>query len=595
MIGRRRHAAIASLLVALAAGWSPHPARAAGAHITPSVTLTPESIGLGQTTTLTITLETSGLSDVRFEPRFELENFDKISGASRAQKVSFVNGRVTRSDSLSWRLRPIQAGPARVYRIRVEVDTKVFVLDDVQIEIAEEPVPQPRQRSAGRSPFAELDEMWDPFGRRRAREPLPPFKPNIFMRAEVSPRSPFVGQQVLYTLYLFTQADVAAIDPVEMPDFAGAWSQEVPQPEPRKVTMTKVQDVDYGRVILLRKALFPLRDGRLEIEPVRARLVIKVPERSWLGPLLDRTEQIERTSNKLAVEVKPLPEAPEGFQGAVGQLELASHLEPAELEVGQAATLTVSLAGEGHIQGLPAPALPELDSVRRFPPEQSGRDKIVGTKVRGERSWTYVLVPDQPGEWELPEIRYPYFDPAAGEFKEAVAEAVKLRSLPDPETLAASAPTPATEEATEAGADLVAGSGLPRPSPWLWTLLALLPLLLAFLFKLRPSSQRRQDCRDLKRSLRQAAEIKSPRRSVDQIESSWREFLVRRWDLRPGVAPAKWGDLLEEKGANAETVEQIDRLAEDLNYLRFAPELAAADTVRTEILTRSARLLRTLG
>ncbi|MDH3744001.1 MAG: BatD family protein [Acidobacteriota bacterium] len=580
------------------------PANAVGSYITPSASLEPNPIGLGQVTTLTITVETSGLSDVRFEPRFKLENLEKVSGASRAQKVSFVNGRVTRSDSLSWRLRPTQAGVARVFGMRVEIDTKIFVLDDIPIEISEEPVEVQRQPGAVSSPFAELDDLWDPFGRRRTREPLPVVKPKVFLRAEVSPRKPFAGQQVLYTLFLFTQADVAAIDPIDMPDFHGAWSQEVPQPEPRRVTMTKVQDVDYGRVVLLRRALFPLRDGPLEIDPIRARMVIKVPERSWLGPLMSRAEEIERTSNSVSLEVLPLPDAPTGFRGAVGQLELESRLEPQQLEVGQAATLELSLSGTGHIQGLPAPDIPELNGVRRFPPEQSGSNEILATRVHGQRSWTYVLVPDRPGEWSLPEIRYPFFDPVAGEFREAATKVIDLRVLPretgatDRETAVrheAKGEQEPTESASALDTEFVAGSAIPRPSPWLWTLAALLPLLVIFVLRTRLGGQRREDSRELKDRLREAAKLKSPRRAVDEIEACWKTFLAHRWELEETASPAHWGDLLEAKGASPETVEQMDRLAEDLDYLRHAPELAASDMVRAEILDRSTRLLRALA
>ncbi|WP_372760817.1 hypothetical protein, partial [Litorivivens sp.] len=67
---RPRLLLVAALLYPVVGG---DPAAGAASYITPSATLEPNPIGLGQTTVLTISVETSGLSDVQFEPRFKLE------------------------------------------------------------------------------------------------------------------------------------------------------------------------------------------------------------------------------------------------------------------------------------------------------------------------------------------------------------------------------------------------------------------------------------------------------------------------------------------------------------------------------------------
>ena len=487
------------------------PASASSSHVAPKAVLTHQVIGVEQTTTLVIEVESSGLASVAFQPHFELENLDIVGRPSRSEKMSYANGRVTRNDSLSWRLRPLEVGPGRVFAIRVEIGDKVFILDELAVVIQEDPVEM--QRGSLRSAFDELDEIWDPFGRRRSRS-TPRVQPKVFLRAEATPREPFVGQQVLYTLYLFTQADVGAINPEKLPEFSGAWVHEIPQPEQQRAEMVEIQEERYGRVVLLRKALFPLREGPLEFDPVTARMVIKVPERSVFGPLLDRTEEIERTSNRVSIDVKALPDPPDGFEGAVGRLALEVDLEPTELEMGQAATLKVSLTGEGHIQGLATPKVDELDGVRRFPPEQGGGARVVGNRVKGERSWTWVLVPEAPGRWEVPAIRYPYFDPTTGEFKVASSEPKTLVAKAEAGAARVAVRVPEAEPegavpATSAPGDLAAKLAA---RPWVLGALVLVPVLLVLALKgVRSGSRRRHEAQQLRERLRVAAAERRPR------------------------------------------------------------------------------------
>ena len=567
------------------------PALAAGSYLSPSARLEHETIGLEQVTVLVIEVKSDDRASVAFEPDFRLENLEIVGRPSRSNMSSFTNGRLTRSDALIWTLRPLAVGPAHVKVIRVTIEERIFVLDDLSLEVQEEPVEmeQPRAR---RSPFDDLEEMLDPFGRRRGRRPEPAPQPKVFLRAEATPRDPYVGQQVLYTLYLFTQADVAAIEPAEMPEFNGLWVHELPESNQRSTVLTDVGDERYGRAVMLRKALFPLRAGEIEIGPMSARMAIKVPASAFYGPLLDRVEQIQRTSNKVALDVRPLPPAPAGYDGAVGRLDLQVDLEPAELEVGEAASLKVTLEGEGHIQGLEAPELAQLEGLRRFPPEQSGGSTITGHRVRGKRTWTYVLVPDAAGRWELGPIDYPYFDPAAGEYRVATSEPRVLLARPE-KVASVETPKPAAPE-TETAPKPAAGPF--RSRPWLFGLVALVPVLLVLALRgVRGGARHRQETRELKERLRTATETRRPRRAAEQVEAAWREYLTRRWQIdSPGGADG-WGDLLEERGVEPAAAEQMDRLAEDLRYLRLAPELSSTRAVRQDLLQRSLRLLRRLG
>src|SRR5258707_1043498 len=76
--------------------------------------------------------------------------------------------------------------------------------------------------------------------------------PLAFLRGEVSNDHPFVNQQVLYTIYLYSRIEVSAVNPLSSPDLNGFWARDVALPERLPTEIVALGDLRYGRVPLLR-------------------------------------------------------------------------------------------------------------------------------------------------------------------------------------------------------------------------------------------------------------------------------------------------------------------------------------------------------
>jgi len=593
-------AALAAIVTTAVIGWLAAGAAPAQEAESATAKLEPGLIGVGQIATLTLEAQGSGLKDLQLDPQFSLENFEIVSGPIQSQRWQFVNGRTSRSESLIWRLRANEAGTAQVSQITLKVNDSVFELPDQTLRVQKDPIESFDRYGRRRfpDPFEDL-----PFSRRRRPQRLET-DPDLFLRAEATPRKPFVGQQVLYTLYLFTQADVGSINPEQVPGFEGFWVEDIPQSKNLKPEMVDIQGKRYGRVVLLRKAIFPRRPGRVELEPVRTRLVASMPDYSWLGSVIYRRRELYRTSNAVTIDVKPLPETPAGFRGAVGKLELSAQLEPQELRVGEAATLTVTLEGQGNIQGVLEPELPVLEGVRVYPPEQSSRSRISGTWVHGEKSWKYVLVPDRAGSWEIPPLSIDYFDPYEPAFRAAEAKPITLTALAPLQSIPtiglSDAPADASESAPGPVPDLVAATEPKEPSPgwhrkplFLGGTAVLVAAMLVFpvarLLRSRSQSRRR-----LCERLRRASTMQHGRRAADALESAWRDFLEERFEIPAESAAEQWPQRLRTAGLRPAGLAELGRLVEDLEYLRCAPELSASESLIAELVARSLKLARTL-
>ncbi len=579
-------------------------------------------LGLDEIAVLSLKIE-GGDGETNAVPEFQLENFHIASGPSRSTSILIDNGVPSSVLTLSWQLRPEGVGPARVYSASARVDGERMALPEHRLEILE-------QAAAGRQRQSAADDLLEALRSRgsdppspevlsqaagsRRRRSRPPTAPRIILRAEAIPAEPYVGQQVLYTLYLFTDVDVHSPQ-LKLPDFKGFWTREIPQPEDIEPEPVLDRGERVYRFVLLQRALFPRRHGRLEIPPAVATLEAMVRGSGRLRSLLPQAREIERTSNPVTVPVRQLPPPPPGFEGAVGELELHAALEPRELESGDAATLTLTLEGRGHLSGIAAPRLGELAGMRVFAPQQQSGETLVGKSVAGNRSWSYVLVPERPGEWLLPAVEIPYFDPRQGRYLTARTSPQELRVRHSTRMAHEAGQTVELHSIRTAALPLVAGSRRiwPGVQVWLFGLPWGLAVVALLIRRRRGPACRAPACRGpacrapacrgpaanqahhrLLRSLREAAAETRPRHSAARLEEAWRGFLEERWGITPGTPSTRWGQLLKAAGAAPASAEELVGLADDLHYLRYAPQLSSTEELRRELLERSRKIARRL-
>lgn len=533
-----------------------------------------------------------------FEPSFELDNLEVIRKPTLSESFRFINGSYTRTLRRTWLLRPLSVGQAAVRGIRVRVDGEVFQLPTERLRVQQEAPPRQRYRSppSGSGTFST-----DPSRRRPTLpSPRPVSSASVFLRAEAEPRDPWVGQQVLYTLYLYTQADINSIYPRRVPPFQGFWAHEVTLPRQPSPEMVDVDGERYGRVPLLKRVLFPRRPGLFDVEPAEYDLIAQRRPPGRAGSRRVRPQQLSRRANNLRLMVRELPPAPPAFGGAVGRFEIAARLEPGKLAVGEAATLEVTLSGDGHIQSLPAPELPELPGVTVYPPEETGGGDVQRDRLHGERSWRFVLVPEQTGRWEMEGFELSYFDPQAGGYRIARAPRVTLEARPSTARATGEPPGPGGElhPIRSAAVPTDAGGGFEavRLLPWL----AALPLALTLALRLA-RFRGGPESRALRRRLREIGGSEpevgpaANRHTADQIEEAWRLYLSERWQVPPETPASRWADhLAEHPQDGSSAVESMRELADEIHYLRYAPQLSAAPSLRRELLELSRRLARRL-
>lgn len=216
---------------------------------------------------------------------------------------------------------------------------------------------------------------------------------------------------------------------------------------------TRYRDGVRYRVVERRYALFPQKAGQLSLQPVR-----------FEGQARNNDGQLKFLRDSATLFDVPVKDVPAEFSGdtwlPARNLELDESGLPQSqtMTAGQNLTRTLQLQADG----LPSEALPPFpedmpDGIRAYP-EKPERTTTPGSEgLASELTQTTALVPVQPGELVLPEIRIPWWDTESDSEKVAVIPARNLsieaipgqiEALPDETT--------ETEESADEGREMAA-------------------------------------------------------------------------------------------------------------------------------------------
>jgi hypothetical protein len=182
---------------------------------------------------------------------------------------------------------------------------------------------------------------------------------------------------------------------------------------------------------IIRRVIVPQEPGRYDFGAARAGATVGVGHsrprgRAGRDPFVDdpfadlfgrsrgATKTVFAASEPLTLEVLPPPEdgRPPGFDGAVGRFEMTASVTPSETTLGGAPfELTLTVRGEGNIETVGIPRLPESPDFRVGVAEQKQEYSFRDGKLRGEKRFTVPLRPGSVRLKEIPRATLVAFDP----------------------------------------------------------------------------------------------------------------------------------------------------------------------------------------
>jgi hypothetical protein len=328
-----------------------------------------------------------------------------IVGTSSSSQISIVNGTMSSQISFSYRLQPYKTGNLVIEPVQVSLNGQTFSTEPISVQVGQGTgVP-----SAAPAPSTV----------RPSRPSSTGFAgQETYVEADVDNPTPYVGQQVTYTFRYYRALDMFDMfdqPQFEPPAFQGFWTEDQSDQNQYRVQANgRLYDVTELRTIL-----FPSKVGPVTIEPAR----LSVP-----GSFLRSGAQLQ--TQPVVLEVKALPpNAPDSFNGAVGQFDINANVDTTETKVNEPITWQVTLSGRGSIETMPDPNWPEIEGWRSFESQATINKELQDGQVVGQRVYERLLVPQANGEFVVPPLEYTFFDPTVGQYQ-------SITTLPIPVSIA---------------------------------------------------------------------------------------------------------------------------------------------------------------
>jgi len=368
-------------------------------------------------------------------PSFKGFSLRSGPNTSSSSSYSFVNGQATSSVQtiFSYTLTADVAGTFTVNPATCTVDGKKVSSQSFSITVQKA---DPSRKAQQQQQRQQQHQAYDPWGQ-QPQQSQQIDEHSLFARASISKSNPYQGEQVIVTYKIYTQIPISQFGIDKLPGNRGFWAEDLSDGMKIKQYEETVGDRRYQVAEIRRGALFAQQSGQLAIEPLDLNVLAMVQrQRRRTGTILDlfddpffsAREAVERSlrTNRLTVNVKPLPSAPDIFTGGVGHFDLKGGLTLDKVKANEAVSYKVTLSGQGNLMLIDAPH-PEFPSVFEvYDPQVEDNIRKGENGVSGSRTYEWILIPRSQGRFTIPELQLAYFDPQAGRYITLKVPAQKL-------------------------------------------------------------------------------------------------------------------------------------------------------------------------
>ncbi|MDO9140552.1 MAG: BatD family protein, partial [Methylobacter sp.] len=237
-------------------------------------------------------------------------------------------------------------------------------------------------------------------------------KDDLFLEVQVSPESPYVQSQVLYTARLYRRIDITRAGLSE-PELSDAVVEKLGDDSNYN---TQINGVNYA-VTERKYAIFPQKSGSLTIKPLELTAEVPLNNRPSFGgffnPQMTKAKKV--LSKALTLDVKPVPASFTGQHWlSAEQLELKEQWsgDTQQMKVGEPLTRTLTLLAKGTTVS----QLPDLNSgtvdgqLKTYPDQPALQEQKKADGLVAFREEKIAIIPSTAGFYKLPAIEIPWFN-----------------------------------------------------------------------------------------------------------------------------------------------------------------------------------------
>lgn len=564
-------------------------------------------VAVGERFKLTYKLDNLPLKDFRMAP---LEGFAIVGGPYQSQSTTIINGQMSQSFEVSYYLSANKTGKFTIQPASISANNSIIKSNAVEIEVVEGNV------SAGSNTPSSPGNT----------QTLPPPSAGstsgneVYITATANRNSVYEGEPIALTIQLVSAYNSVSLEEIKYPEMKGGWVQDVDDAVDTRFRQEIVNGKRLNVATLRKSILIPQRPGQLVFDPVTARILVQKVIRTgnmwedfFYGGQV-KEERLNLKSGKITFNVLPLPEEnrPASFTNAVGKFTLKAEIDKTELEANDAATLKVTIAGEGNLMLLEKPTIVFPSAFEVYDPQVNDKYKITSTGVTGSKIFEYLIIPRSGGNYTIGPIKFSYFDPKQKRYIELSTDTIKIKVNG---AVVANPVVSANREVEFIGQDIRYIDDSNEVKAWgenyffksaLYFVLTIVPFLLIaivliFRKRLFVYTKNPEEIRFKKASSVAVKRLKTAKKMLDEnqkdayfeeINKALLQYLSDKFSIEhAAMNKEKIQETLQQKSIPNELIKRLIAVLESCEMARFAPP---GNEARTDIYNETADIITTL-
>ncbi len=319
------------------------------------------------------------------------KDFNVLSGPSQSSSTSvqIINGSVSQSISYSYSyiLEAVKEGTFTIPPATVEVNGKSYQSNSLTVKVAKgNPVSQQQSNTNKQSSPSDIKGG------------------NLYLKTIVNKTKIYKGEQLYVIQKIYTRFNLIGIGDKKF-ECAGFWSEDIKMSEiiPRN---ENVNGILYQVAELKKSILIPQRSGKITIGPAEIECKVQTSFFDVFGTVY------KVKSQPVTIEVLPLPSqnVPGDFNGAVGSFSLKSDINKTNIKTNEAVNLKITVSGNGNLKLIDNFKIYFPPDLETYDPKISDNTSVGESGVSGSKTFEYVIIPRNPGQFKIPSVVLTYFD-----------------------------------------------------------------------------------------------------------------------------------------------------------------------------------------
>lgn len=343
-----------------------------------------------------------------------LSEFDIYSGPNQSTSIQLINGQMSQSFTLSYLIAARKEGKITIGPASINVGGNRIESNSITVEVTKANAQaQKQQQQQNNNPWAATEEEGPKKNDKIGED-------EIFIRTGINKKTCYLGEEVTIIHKVYSRHNLKGFQNYKLPAFTGFWSQKAEDKRGQiPVEVENLNGINYYVAEFARTYIFPQRSGSLSIDPAELDVVIRkrsshkpqnIFEQFFGGGYEDLVVNVK--SKPLKLEVKALPEEgkPENFPGTVGRFTYKAEIDKEKVKVNEGINLKLTFQGNGNIK------LAEISNLNLPQGLESYEPKVnesinTSSGVSGIKSYEYLIIPREPGNYKLEHLGFSYFDP----------------------------------------------------------------------------------------------------------------------------------------------------------------------------------------